>query len=182
MRNISKNNERTSFDDIFTWLFGELCHFSYTFIQDFNQCEDIVQEVFVKYWNIHKNFNSEKASKAWLYKTVKNECIDFLRSNKKNNKLRIEILELISNETPPDFSGEELQHIKQQYSRALKELPDQTSRIFVMNREEFKSYKEIAQELRISVKSVEYHISRALLTMRKHLKDYMVLLITICNY
>jgi RNA polymerase sigma-70 factor (ECF subfamily) len=182
MRDIIKKDKKNSFDDIFTWLFAELCHFSFTFIHDFNQCEDIVQEVFVKYWNIHENFNSEKASKAWLYKTVKNECIDFLRSNKNTNQLRIEILELISNETPPDFSEEELQYIKNQYSMALEELSEQTAKIFVMNREEFKSYKEIAKELGISIKSVEYHISRALLTMRKHLKDYMAILIVIWNY
>jgi RNA polymerase sigma-70 factor (ECF subfamily) len=65
---------------------------------------------------------------------------------------------------------------------ALEELSEQTAKIFVMNREEFKSYKEIAKELGISIKSVEYHISRALLTMRKHLKDYMAILIVIWNY
>ena len=57
--------------------------------------------------------------------------------------------------------------------KALKQMPEKTRNIFVMNRYEWKSYQDIAQETGLSIKSIEYHISKALKVLRHELKDYM---------
>ena len=63
--------------------------------------------------------------------------------------------------------------VQELIDEALRQMPEKTKNIFMMNRYEWKSYQEIAQETGLSIKSIEYHISKALKILRHELKDYM---------
>ena len=83
--------------------------------------------------------------------------------------IRISTLEACN---PNDVFSEEIQNI---LTRTLEELPSQTRKVFMMSRFEQKSGKEIAEELGITVKGVDYHIAKALKVLRVSLKDYLPL-------
>jgi RNA polymerase sigma-70 factor (ECF subfamily) len=75
---------------------------------------------------------------------------------------------------PDDIFSEEITNI---FRKALSQLPEQTRKVFIMSRFQDKSNKNIAEELNISVKGVEYHISKALRSLKISLKDYLPLLL-----
>ncbi len=129
----------------------------------------------MNYWQIREQFNSTKATKVWLYKVVRNKCLDVLKTEKKKGA-RYLTLELLTVEAPPNLSDLEIEEIQQKINLAFKKMPELTLKIFMMSRHNEKTYAEIANELDISVKTVEYHISKALTIMRVHLKDYLYLL------
>lgn len=72
------------------------------------------------------------------------------------------------------------QEIKSIVMKTLNQLPEQTKKVFIMNRFENKSGKEIAQTLGISVKGVDYHMNKALKELRAALKDYLPILTWLC--
>ncbi len=171
--------QKLVFRKVFDTYFGELCHFANTFLQDFALSEDMVQETFIKYLKIRDDFSDLKATKYWLYKTTRNSCLDHLKNKKTTSTYRISNLELLTREEPPELSKLELEEIKQAIASTLDELPELTARIFKMSRDEEMTYPEIAKELNLSVKSIEYHISKVLAKMRIRLKDYLFLVFLI---
>ncbi len=163
------------FRDVFDTYFGELCHFANTFLQDFPLSEDTVQETFIKYWKIRNDFSDLRAVKTWLYKTTRNSCLDHLKNKKTTFTYRISTLDLLTQEGPPEISAIELEEIKQAIRSTLDELPELTARIFSMSRDDDLTYPQIAKEMNLSVKSIEYHMSKVLAKMRIRLKDYLFL-------
>ncbi|PTN07726.1 RNA polymerase sigma-70 factor (ECF subfamily) [Mangrovibacterium marinum] len=167
-------NGFVDFREVFDCLFAELCHFANSFLQDFEQSEDVVQDILLKYWERHRLFADMKASRAWLYKAVRNKCLDLLKKERKTGA-RIQVLELLTLQAPPDFNGLEIYEIDKQVEAALESMSETTARIFSLSRTSGLSYKQIAQELNVSVKTIEYHMSKALATMNSYLREFICL-------
>lgn len=163
------------FREVFDTYFGELCHFAHSFTCDFDLSQDIVQETFIKYWKVRDVFSENGATRAWLYKTTRNGCLDHLKSKRTKTSSRVQALELLSMEMPPELDSIEIKEMKAIIQTVLAELPELTSKIFNMNRYQDMTYPVIAQELGLSVKSVEYHISKALAKLRVGLKEFYFL-------
>lgn len=172
---IALKDDDEAFRTLFFEFFSSLCVFAHRYIDDWETCEDIVQDTFFKIWKNRKSIEISTSSRNFLITSVRNSCIDYLR---KQDLVRVwqerEVLEK-SKYTPDDlYSHIELE---QMLSVALKKLPENVRNVFELNRFEGKSYKEIAEQQGISVKTVEAHISKALKVLRVELKDYLSLLI-----
>lgn len=164
------------YNDLFEKYYVRLCYYAQTFVLDFDMCRDIVQDLFVKLWEIEwKNFSEEEIDK-FLYRSVKNRCLDHLRKQKVRQNSRTFILERLLEQEELFVPQFELDELAQKIENALEALSDQTLTIFKMNRQDEKTYEEIADELNISVKGVEYHMSKALAILRCQLKDYLPLI------
>ncbi|MFO8000794.1 MAG: RNA polymerase sigma-70 factor [Marinilabilia sp.] len=182
MGDIKKNKtalrqENSHFREIFENNFSELCYFSNSFVYDWDLCEDIVQNAFIKLWDIVERFPEEKAIRAWLFKVVRNECLDHLKSNEHKNKFRIQALEELTKEAPPDINDLEVQDIKARIDAVLASMPETTQKIFRMSRQEGMAYSKIAEDVGLTEKSVEYHVSKALSILKEQMKDCMHLLV-----
>lgn len=172
---IALKDDDEAFRTLFFEFFSSLCVFAHRYIDDWATCEDIVQDTFFKIWKNRKSIEISTSSRNFLITSVRNSCIDYLR---KQDLVRVwqerEVLEK-SKYTPDDlYSHIELE---QMLSAALEKLPENVRNVFELNRFEGKSYKEIAEQQGISVKTVEAHISKALKILRVELKDYLSLLI-----
>ena len=172
---IALKDDDEAFRSLFFEFFSSLCVFAHRYIDDWATCEDIVQDTFFKIWKNRKSIEISTSSRNFLITSVRNSCIDYLR---KQDLVRVwqerEVLEK-SKYTPDDlYSHIELE---QMLSAALEKLPENIRNVFELNRFEGKSYKEIAEQQGISVKTVEAHISKALKILRVELKDYLPLLI-----
>ncbi|WP_196010034.1 RNA polymerase sigma-70 factor [Parabacteroides distasonis] len=157
--------------------------FTKSYVHDDMVAEDIVAESLVKYW---KSISSgeEEVAEALLLTILRNKALDYLRHkaihdaaienlmelNNRELNIRISTLEACD---PEEIFSQEIQTI---IHDTLKSLPEQTRRIFEMSRFENKSVKEIAEETNLTVKGVEYHITKALKVLRINLKDYLPLL------
>lgn len=130
--------------------------------------EDLVQTVFIEFWSKRNDINIEGSVVAYLRKTVHNRCIDHFRKQKsiqqKEERYFQNTLSLsISDPESRLLSRESLSAI---YDK-IEDLPPKCKIVFKLSRFEEMTYDEIAQELDISKKTVEYHISTALQILRK---------------
>ena len=179
MKNSDKN---TAFDTLFNRQYAGLCVYAESFIGDKQAAEDLVQDVFVNIWEKKAELSFDDTLNSYLYKAVQNGCIRFLRQQKVRNRYnsylnaKITEAELVPYEWVSTQSDPvEADEIKRLYRQALEQLPEKTREIFLLSRNSEKKYSEIAELTDLSVKSVEYHISKALNVFREELKDYFIL-------
>lgn len=135
---------------------------------DPDQAEDIMQEAFIKLWNNCKKILFEKA-KAFLYKVATN----LFYNQVAHQKVRLEYASLPhrnKNIESPDFILEEKEFMDK-LQKAIGDLPEGQREVFLLNRIDKKTYREIAEMLNISVKAVEKRMHQALKELRKLVKN-----------
>ena len=158
--------------------------FAHSYVQDLTEAEDFVMEAFMDYWEVRDILREDSNIPAYILTLVKHKCLNHLKrkqlqedvSQRIRNvaewELNIQISSLEVCEPTELFTNE----IKEIVNRTLEQLPEQTRRIFIMSRVANKTRKEIAEEMNMTAKGVEYHIAKALSALRVNLKDYYVLL------
>lgn len=178
---ISKSSDTKSLGSLFEQHREPFILFANSYIKDMATAEDIYMEAFMSYWEKRKELPIGTNVSAYILTSVKNKALNLLRDQQSQNTIRQEIQEHTQRElnfritTLEACEPEELfsNEIKQIISRTIEELPDQTRKIFLKSREGSKTNKEIATELGISIKTVEFHITKALKLFRVRLKDYL---------
>ena len=157
---------------LFRKYYAGLCKSLYKILRDATLAEDIVQEVFLKVWEVRETLKMEDAIQSYLYRSCYNAALNFLKQQKKNTDLD----NLETTITASDSAERQLnfQETEAEIQKAIDALPPKTKVVFSLSRFEELSYKEIAERLDISVKSVEKHMGIALQRLRENLKDYLV--------
>lgn len=139
----------------FDILYPSLCVFANKYVDNLETAKDLVQEVFIKIWKNHLNFENDKSIKSYLYIAVKNKSLDFLKSKeyKRNSKLNIETLKLISSNTyfEKQVLIEETSRI---VSAAINTLPHKCKKIINLSLKGLEN-KQISEELAVSLNTVK---------------------------
>lgn len=155
-----------------------------SYVQNDQLAEDIVSEAIISLWEKSKETNLE-VPEAYLMTCLRNRALNHLRQQ----QYQTETLTMISKEAQIELNSrissleacdpQELlsKELWERLNMILANLPERTRLIFELSRFQDKTYDDIAAELNISVKGVEYHISKALKALRDNLKDYYYLLI-----
>ena len=158
--------------------------FANSYVQDLTVAEDFVMEAFMDYWEVRDILREDSNIPAYILTLVKHKCLNHLKRKQLQEdvsqrirdvaewELNIQISSLEVCEPTELFTNE----IKEIVNRTLEQLPEQTRHIFIMSRVANKTRKEIAEEMNMTAKGVEYHIAKALSALRVNLKDYYVLL------
>lgn len=172
----AKGLDQATFEQLFNTHFVHLCNFAYQYINDTDAAKDITQKVFIRLWESRESMDPQKSIKSYLFTSVRNRSINYIRDQK---KYRSYVLDVEIGEVDIAFEEDDLalEDLKIKVAAALAELPEKCRMVFEMSRFQGMKYKEIAEELDISVKTVEAHMSRALKGLKEHLKDYYVLLL-----
>lgn len=165
---LSKGNQKV-FDDLFRCYYQSLCIYARRYLSDMDLAEELVQDIFVKFWEKRNSIQQASTIKTYLYTSVRNRCIDYIRKENVKKKYANEVINnsTITNE-PEILPDKELIN---QIKKAIKQLPKQRRKIFQMNRFYGLKYKEIALKLNLSPKTVENQIGIALKQLRELLKD-----------
>ena len=161
------------FEMIYKQHFSMLVGFAYQYVEDSDNAEDIVQEVFSKLWNRAEQPDIRTTVKSYLFGAVRNACLNHLRHQKVKEAHEKESTYELTNID----SFLEMDELQSKLEEALSRLPEKRRQIFELSRFEGKKYHEIAEELNISVKTVETQMSRALKVMREALSSYLIYLI-----
>ena len=176
---------KENFDSIYINNFSRLFLFAKEYVLFDEEAENIVQDIFLMLWDKREALRVDVSLTAYLFTLVKNKCIDFLRhqmveqmysenvKHEYNEELNVKLFALESFDH--NFSSEE--DIETLLRNAIDKLPERCRLIFIKSRIEGKKYKEIAEELNLSVNTVEGQISIALKKLREELKDYLPLLL-----
>ncbi len=170
-------DDEIAFEGLFKSYFAELCLYATRFVADIENAEEIVQEIFFNIWSNRTKLNINISIKAYLYATVRNTCLNAIKHKKVENKYR----EYFSRQLQYDELNEEDwmkgDELHDRISNTIEKLPHERKKVFIMSRFENMKYREIAEQLNISVKTVENQMGKALKFLREELKDYLPILI-----
>ncbi|WP_020529708.1 RNA polymerase sigma-70 factor [Flexithrix dorotheae] len=168
IRKIKKGDQK-AFDVLFYKYHKQLCHFAYYYLSDKELVEEIVSDVFLKVW-IKKDVIEIKGNlKSYLYSITKNLAIDHLAKNKIGFS---ELTPQNSQEHHTKNNPEKVLLFKELNSRInglIGDLPSQCRMVFILNRKDGLKYREIAELMNISVKTVENHMGKALKVLKNSL-------------
>jgi RNA polymerase sigma-70 factor (ECF subfamily) len=176
-----KEGNKREFERVYFDFFDVLYALGIQYTSDRYMAESIVQDTFLKLWEVRESLLPETNIRNFLYTLTKNSCLNYLRDQKvvwKNlNKIRayeytyaIESLKRIGN----NFM--EFEELSLKLDTAIENLPDELKVVFKMSRFDDMRYRDIAEKLAISEKTVEARMTRALKILRSELKDFLPLL------
>ena len=171
--------DQTAFELLFRFYYPGLVVFASNILLNKENAEEIVQDFFVRLWMKRESINECSSFKNFLFTSVKNSSINFLKREKIKDKVIYELKNMVANDSlynPDLFITSELQ---KRIEDACNKLPPRTKEVFSLNRFKGLSNDEIAVGLNISKRTVETHISNALKILREEFKDYMFLLMVI---
>lgn len=153
-----------------------LCSHAIRFVYSKELAEDIVSEVFCKFWRTQAYASVSSSFRFYLFRSVRNTAYTHLRSEFKPSIDLENIVGLESSgELRPDYITQ-YEETSQRLKVLVEALPPQCRKVFLKSRFEGKRYQEIADEMGISIKTVEVHLVKALSLIRKGLKDYLIML------
>lgn len=136
------------------------------------EADDITQNVLLDFWNKRKLLNIKDSLASYLFQSTRNRCLNLIKRDSLKYKMLSDLKLRLLDESV-DFNRHDTSELKTLIIKALDDLPIEIRRAFEMSRFEGKTYKEIASETGVSVKTVEYRISQALRKLEADLADYL---------
>jgi len=172
-----RQGDEQVFETIFRTYYERLCNYANTILNDMDEAEEMVQSAFLTVWEKHDTLEIHTSVKSYLYRAVHNSCLNRVKHYKVRKTYGDSVknqTELLHDDASQDLIGSELDAI---VANAIDSLPDQCKLVFKLSRFENLTYAEIAEQLGISIKTVENHMVKALKVLREKLKDYLPVLI-----
>jgi RNA polymerase sigma-70 factor (ECF subfamily) len=162
---------------LFKTFYQPLCQYAYSFLRDKDEAEEVVQSAFVNIWDRRVELSIQTSIKSYLYRAVRNACLNVIKHQrvKKEHEAHESALGEPIHEGATE--GMMMSELERRIAAAMKVLPEQCRLVFQLSRFEELRYAEIAEQLNISVKTVENHMGKALRIMREQLKDYLPLVL-----
>lgn len=174
-KSIKKGAELNSgfFEELFRSFFPPLMVFAKKILGDEDDAREVVHQVFISIWEKRQEIDLSASMKSYLFTSVHNRSLNMIRDRKKFSSAEV-----------PDVAGEwdvsaviESMELEEKIKAVIRTLPEKCREIFEMSRFDGLKYSEIAKELKISVKTVENQMSKALKILREKLAKYMILLL-----
>jgi RNA polymerase sigma-70 factor (ECF subfamily) len=175
-----KAGDEQAFNFLFEQYADKLLRFFYTYVKQRDIAKEFTQDVFLKVWVNRQNIEVNDYFEAWLFKLAKNHLFDYLRRKVKERHVMKEIHAVTPDTTSPSDTPQELFLLKeatQQYHTLLNELDTDQKKIYLLNREKGLTYQQIATQLNISVKSVEWNITKTRKFLQHRLRHFFTLLL-----
>jgi RNA polymerase sigma-70 factor (family 1) len=181
VRELRKGNA-SAYELLFKEYNRKLYHFSMYFLKEKEEAKGIVQEVFLQVWHHRHDLNPDKSFGGYIFKIARNIIYNQLKKNIQKEYYR-EFLKGSwnegSNDTEKTINNHELTEV---LNEAIETLPPKRKEIFLMNRSNGLTMKEIADKLNISVNTVDSQIQRSLKYLRENLRKYYETIIIIIAY
>ena len=164
-----------AYKDFFHLYYSPLCEYASQYVPD-EDAEDLVQEFMITLWEQHEILVRVHSLKSYLFAAVRNRCMNFIEKENLRQKKHFRWYEEFKDkfENPDFYLADDLM---ERIQKALADLPDTYREVFDRSRFTRKTNREIASELGVSVKTVEYRITQSLKILRIQLSDYLTIFI-----
>lgn len=155
-----KYGDQRAFEQVFRTFYVTLCDYAFMILGDQGEAEDVVQDLFTHLWTNRAEINVQESVKSYLFTSVRFRALNVLKHKMIERKHGASLTEFIEDLQDSGYSEEEIQRIEQ-IKEVLQTLPSQCRTVFTMSCLDGKKYKEIAEELGISVNTVKSHVMKA---------------------
>jgi len=162
-----ERGEKKALNKLFEKYYVPLCHFVDTFIKEEAQTEEIVTDIFLMLWTKRKKLKISINFRAYLYSSARNSALAFLRKK----KVYFENIEDLQQEIhlhPEVLQKIDCPELKIQVDKILEKIPTKSRKVLLMHRIDGFKYKEIAEKLDISIKTVENHMGKAIRILKEN--------------
>lgn len=166
-----KKSNHESFRQLFNRYSKPLYSFSRQYLKSGELAEDVVQEVFIKIWDRRKDIDTGKSFQAYLFTIALNTIRKHFNKLAEVNKLKYDIVLDFSEQPDRLAEHENFEEMLVMLEKFINQLPEKQRQIFIRKKLEGKSQKEIADEFKITVKTVEYHITEATKFLKKEFEN-----------
>lgn len=168
-----RNGKEQAFAHVFRMYYNPLLNYAGRILKDAESANDVVQEIFCRLFERRKELREGFQLRSYLYKSVYNSCLDVIKHRKvETNYINQELLDFYFSkvvETPEAELALLDEDLKGVIQHAIGKLPDRCREIFVLSKVEGLSNKQIAEQLSISIKTVEAQMTIAFMRLRKEL-------------
>ena len=177
-----KNGVDAAYKYLYDQHYQILCHVAAQYVKDDFLAETIVGDVIFHLWEVRETIEINTSVRSYLMTCVRNRCIDYLKSQYHKREVAhsdtglrdFPVLQYVKDDDYP--LGKLLEkELEDEIMNAINRVPDECRRVFNMSRFENRKYEEIAQELKISVNTVKYHIKHALALLHEDLGKYLTM-------
>jgi len=169
--------DEAAFEQVFKTHFKRLHAYAFTILRDEIQAEEMVQQVFFKLWERNENLSLTGSVSSYLYRAVHNESLNYIKHQKVRSNHQLNVAYSMKNEVEHPTKKIIVKELEKKIHSALNELPEQCRTIFQMSRFDELKYREIADKLGISIKTVESQMSKALRLLRVKLVDFLIFIL-----
>jgi len=174
---LSKAGDGKGFAEIYDRYWALLYRHAYKLLRDEALAQDIVQEVFVTLWDKKDDLDLRSSVNAYLYAAARNKVLNIIQKEKHQKRYLASIVHFVkSSEAITDHVLRE-KMLQEKIEKEVAHLPAKMRHVFEMSRIHHLSYKEIAQELQLSDKTVKKQVSNAIRILRFKLSSFLSLLI-----
>ncbi len=163
-----KNGDEHAFKHLFDSYFVSLCRYINIYLDNFAETEELALDIFTYLWENREQVEIKLSFKAYLFQAARNRCLNALRDRKQTTPLNEALQETLQDKDYPTLEMEELNQLIQD---AICTLPEKCREVFLKSRQKNMSNQEIAEEMEISVKTVEAQITKALKRIKKFLGE-----------
>lgn len=175
---------KDEFKAIFRLYYQPLCHLSLFYLEDDEEAKGVVQEAFVKLWEVRHELNPGSNLRNFLFTLVKNSSLNILKRRqillKHHEKIRaMEMHYQYESLSRLQDNYLEFNELRNKIDAAVKKLPEQCRLVFELSRFEELKNSQIADKLGLSPKTVEAHLTKALKILRRELKEYLPLILAV---
>jgi RNA polymerase sigma-70 factor (ECF subfamily) len=172
-----RKGEKKAFEEIYREFYGMIFHLCLQYLNDERISEELVQDTFMKLWEVRQGLGDNDNIRNFLYTITKNNCLNYLRNQKvilrHKDYVRYQEARFHYDSLSKLGNYLEYEELKEKIDTAIQKLPSEIQETFVYSRHKNLKYKEIAMAQEISVKTVEARISKALRILREALSDYL---------
>jgi RNA polymerase sigma-70 factor (ECF subfamily) len=171
-----KEGSEQAFETVYKSFYKGLCAFALQYVEEREECEEIIQDVMMWLWENRKTLMPEMSVKSLLFTIVKNKCLNSLSHKQIKQRVHESLFAKFEEqfEDPDLYIGHEMMT---KLNQAIQNLPEDYRTAFTMNRFEDQTYDDIAAKMGVSSKTIAYRISQALKILREELKEYIPLLL-----
>ncbi len=175
-----QEGDEQAYISLFKDYYTNLCAYSRRYVGRKDIAEEVVSDTFFKLWQNRQKLEINTSIKAYLFQAVANNSLYYLRQLKATDK----VTEYFSKENSSQIGFYEtseamteksllMEELTTRIEEAIEQLPPQQQKAFKLKRIDGKKNKEIAEEMGLAIKTVEMHLSKAMLSLRENLKDYL---------
>ncbi len=158
------------FSFFFREYYAALCYFSYQIIKDKEEAEEIAELAFIKLWERHANFDNAASIKSFLYITTRNASLNWTRQRKSNGQRSMELARHYSGDSESTTIHQIIEaELYREILQAINTLLPKCRQIIRTLFFEGKDYKQIAQELNLSIDTVRNQKARGLMLIKKRI-------------
>ena len=172
------------FNKLYNTCYQDFVRFALGYMKDESKAQDFVSDAFIAYWERKKGLSDDNNAPGYILTIVKNKCLNYLQ----HKKVKLNAIKELTDHAqwvlntnintlaacnPDNIFSQEIQQI---IDNTINKQPQRTAQIFIMSRYENLSHREIAEKLKLSTKSIEYHITKVLSELRIQLKDFLIAL------